>query len=144
LPDTRRERRATDRSSVQDWCDTCADYRTGEILERNAEPPADRFGDVQVVRTACPECGGDLFALDPNEAVTTLFEVRPGKHALSEETSHFIVVGTRGEVDALERDLGENHWVGTRDVSLLSPAEARSEYDSFLGSDGEDGEGEES
>jgi hypothetical protein len=128
-------------SSVQDWCDTCAGYRTGEILERNAEPPADRFGDVQVVRAACPKCGGDLFALDPDEAVTTLFEVRPGKRALSEETSHFIVVGTRGEVDALERDLSENHWVGTSDVTPLSPAEARFEYDYLLESDDEEGKG---
>jgi hypothetical protein len=45
-------------SSVQDWCDTCAGYRTGEILERNAEPRADRFGDVQVVRAACPKSSG--------------------------------------------------------------------------------------
>jgi len=126
-------------SSVQDWCDTCAGYRTGEVLEREVESQADRFGDVQVVRAACPKCGSDLFALDPDEAVTMLFEVRPEKHAMSEETSHFIVAGTRGEVDALKRDLGENHWVGTSHVAALSPAEARSEYDFFFGGDG-DGE----
>jgi hypothetical protein len=121
-------------SSVRAWCNTCEAYQMAEVAERSVTPPPNFLSrrEGAVVRATCPTCGTDLFGLDPDESVTWLFEVRPGKHASADETSTFVVTGSRGELEEMERELGAENWVSAGEESVLTPAEVRTEYESLF------------